>query len=318
MLKGVYVMGRDFCEPGWGDYSALIDLAYGEDFAGGGGGVVGGDVTSEVTVPSGQEGEGALVFREGGVLCGMSVVGHVLRRYDAGLVLEAMAGDGDVVAAGATVGVVRGRLRSLLAAERVVLNFLQRLSGVATVTGRYVAAVAGCGAAICDTRKTTPGWRVLEKYAVRCGGGVNHRVGLYDAVLIKDNHLAAMEASGSAVGSREGLAGLLAEAVGRIRADGRKVSFVEVEVDTLDQLREVLTVEGVDMVLLDNMTSEEMRAAVALRDELAGGRGVLLEASGNVTLETVRAAAETGVDRISVGALTHSVRSLDIGLDMKG
>ena len=282
-------------------YLELIKLAKAEDLGA-------GDVTCAVTIPAEQRGKAALVFREAGVLCGMYVAAEVLAAYDRKLRLHADAADGAKVAAGERVGVIEGPLRSLLAAERVVLNFLQRLSGIATVTAEYVGAVAEMKAKICDTRKTTPGWRALEKYAVRCGGGSNHRQGLFDAVLIKDNHLAALGADDL----RDGLV----EAVRRVKQYQRPVEFIEVEVDDLGQLAVVLEVEGVDMVLLDNMTVEQMREAAALRDASRVGKGMLLEASGGVGLDTVAAIAGSGVDRISVGALTHSVRNLDIGLDL--
>jgi nicotinate-nucleotide pyrophosphorylase (carboxylating) len=203
---------------------------------------------------------------------------------------------------------IRGPLRSLLSAERVILNFLQHLSGVATQTQRYVRRVDGTGAKIYDTRKTTPGLRLLEKYAVRCGGGENHRMGLFDGLLVKDNHLAAVPI--------KELSAFLSGVIGQSRAED-PTRFVEVEVDTLDQLREVLKVEAIDAILLDNMDCPAMTTAVEMRDR-ANRRGrTALEASGGVTLETVRPIALTGVERIAVGALTHSVTSLDIGLDVE-
>jgi nicotinate-nucleotide pyrophosphorylase (carboxylating) len=282
-------------------YLSLIEMAQREDLGA-------GDVTSEATIEADRQGRGAIVFGEKGILCGMSVVEGVLRCYDKKLVLEEALGDGESVAGGTVVGVAVGGVRSILAAERVALNFLGRLSGIATSTAEYVAAVKGTGVKICDTRKTTPGWRELEKYAVRCGGGVNHRYGLYDAVLIKDNHLAAL----GKCDLRQGVA----EAVRKIRAGQREAAFIEVEVDSLEQLRLVLQVEGVDMVLLDNMTERQLREAVAIRDEMGLGGKVLLEASGGVTMSNVRQIGRTGVDRISVGALTHTVRSLNVGLDL--
>jgi nicotinate-nucleotide pyrophosphorylase (carboxylating) len=200
---------------------------------------------------------------------------------------------------------VRGPMRSLLSAERVVLNFLQHLSGVATLTHRFARRVEGTAAKVVDTRKTVPGLRALDKYAVRAGGGVNHRMGLYDGLLVKDNHIAHVPL--------RGLAQALSEIVGRARAEDER-RLVEVEVDDLEQLREVLKVEGVDVVLLDNMDCPSMEQAVQMRKEAK--RKVLLEASGGVTLETVRSVAQTGVDRIAVGALTHSAPALDIGLDI--
>ena len=194
-------------------------------------------------------------------------------------------------------------MRSLLAMERTALNFLQRLSGIATMTAQFVTRVAGTKAVILDTRKTTPGWRALEKYAVRCGGGTNHRAGLYDAVLIKDNHLAWLAEGGDPIG----------QAVKLAREGAPKgTKFIEVEVDTLEQFDRALEV-GPDIILIDNLGPEKLAEAVRRRDERAPG--ILLEASGGVTLATVRALAETGVDRISVGALTHSAPALDIGLD---
>ena len=282
-------------------YQPLVEWARREDLGA-------ADITSQVTIPAEQMGRGVLVFREEGLLCGMPVVKEVLRQYDERLILDAAFTDGQEVPTGAAAGLINGPLRSLLAAERVLLNFLQRLSGIATTTAAFVAAAAGTKAKIYDTRKTTPGWRELEKYAVRCGGGRNHRRGLYDAVLIKDNHLRAL-------GTGD-LKEKLTQTVEKIHKRSEKIEFIEVEVDDLNQLQTVLSVEGVDMVLLDNMTTEQLTRAVRLRDEVSGDRKFLLEASGSITLEKVEQIARTGVDRISVGALTHSVRGLDIGLDL--
>ena len=284
------------------NYLTLIKLAIEEDLGK-------GDITSDVTIESDQLGCGQVVFREGGVLCGMPVVGEVLRHYNEQLGMKDTKSDGAVMSAGTVAATIEGPLRSLLAAERVLLNFLQRLSGIATKTAQFVEAIQGMRAKIYDTRKTTPGWRELEKYAVRCGGGCNHRQGLYDAVLIKDNHLANLPPGI--------LKERLEEVIVQIHERSANPDFIEVEADTLDQLEEILQVKGVDMVLLDNMSPGKLSEAVALRDRLYPGREVELEASGGITLETVRAIAETGVDRISVGGLTHSVRSLDIGLDVE-
>jgi nicotinate-nucleotide pyrophosphorylase (carboxylating) len=289
-------------EPPRSSYLPLIELARQEDLGP-------GDISSEVTVPAQQQGQGVLAFRQNGVLCGMVVVREVLQQYDPSIILTDAGQDGAVVPAGGVVGAVRGPLRALLAAERVMLNFLQRLSAIATVTAQYVEAVAGTKARIYDTRKTTPGWRQLEKYAVRCGGGCNHRQGLFDAVLIKDNHLAAL-------GSNHLVQGLQ-QAVQQLQSRPVRPDFVQVEVDNLDQLRLVLQVRGIDMILLDNMTIPQLEQAVAIRNELCPGRTVHLEASGNITLTNVCQVAQTGVDRISVGALTHTVRSLDIGFDLR-
>ena len=223
--------------------------------------------------------------------------------------LDVSAPDGEAVAPGEAIGVLTGPVREMLTAERLLLNLMGRLCGIATLTARYVEAVEGTGAKIYDTRKTTLGWRYLEKYAVHCGGARNHRSGLYDAVLIKDNHLAFTGEKGltpaDAVRRAKEYVRQYADASGNL-------PLIEVEVDSLEQLKSVLTAEP-DIVLLDNMPPETMREAVAIRR--AAGSGAQLEASGGINLETVRAAALSGVDRVSVGALTHSAISLDIGLD---
>lgn len=271
----------------------LLDLALAEDLG------TTGDRTSLATIPATATATASFVARRLGTVAGLPAAAMVCAAVDPLLVFTQVATDGTKVCTG-TVATVTGPLRSILAAERTALNFLQRLSGVATLTTGFVSAVAGTRAKILDTRKTTPGWRLLEKYAVRCGGGANHRVGLYDGILIKDNHLA-------------GLGGDVRRAVEAARAyPGNAGLPVEVEVDTLEQLEVALAVRA-DIVLLDNMTTDQLRTAVARRDAVAPG--VLLEASGGVNLTTVRAIAETGVDRISVGALTHSAPALDIGLD---
>ncbi len=282
-------------------YLTLIELAKQEDLGG-------GDITSEATIGADESGCGKLVFREAGVLCGMPVAAEALRQYNEQLTMKDAQSDGTIMPADAVAATIEGPLRSLLSAERVLLNFLQRLSGIATRTAQFVEAVQGTGATIYDTRKTTPGWRELEKYAVRCGGGSNHRQGLYDAVLIKDNHLATLS-SGTL---KERLEAVLV----RLQERSVQPTFIEVEVDTLDQLAEVLEVKGVNIVLLDNMAPAMLSEGIRLRDRICPDRKVELEASGGIALEAVRAIAETGVDRISVGALTHSVRSLDIGLDV--
>ncbi len=221
---------------------------------------------------------------------------------DARLVIDRKVKDGDRVEAGTTLMRIEGLSQAALAAERTALNFVQRLSGVATLTSRYVDAVGGTGAAILDTRKTTPGWRALEKYAVACGGGRNHRFGLYDMVMIKDNHLAAV---------REAKPNAIAAAVERARAGAPDLK-VEVEADDLDQVAQAADA-GADIILLDNMPPDTLRQALQIID----GR-CQTEASGGITLETIRAVAETGVDFISVGALTHSATAVDIGLDFEG
>jgi nicotinate-nucleotide pyrophosphorylase (carboxylating) len=239
----------------------------------------------------------------------------VLREIDRRLQWFPLAKDGDPVAPGQQVARIEGPAAALLAAERLVLNFLGRMSGIATLTRQYVEAVAGTKARIYDTRKTTPGWRRLEKYAVKCGGGWNHRTGLFEALLIKDNHLALGAESAMRKGVKFSPAEAVVQARRFLQQSGRESLgplVVEIEVDTLDQLDEVLPV-GPDIVLLDNMSPDQLRQAVARRN--AAAPEVELEASGGVHLETIRAIAASGVERISVGALTHSAVSLDVGLD---
>ena len=273
----------------------LVDLALSEDL-----GTV-GDRTTLALIPESQTGTATFVARTPGVIAGLSIAGLVIREVDAKLKTVINIADGSTLARGTIIGTVSGPLRSILIAERTALNFLQRLSGVATLTRKFVDAVAGTQAVILDTRKTTPGWRLLEKYAVRCGGGVNHRIGLYDAILIKDNHIA-------------GVGGDVVEAVNCARSyPGNAGLPVEIEVDSLAQLEQVLTATP-EIVLLDNMSTDLMRQAVIIRDRLAPA--TKLEASGGVNLATVRGIAETGVDRISVGAITHSAPALDIALDI--
>jgi nicotinate-nucleotide pyrophosphorylase (carboxylating) len=255
-----------------------------------------GDVTTTSIVPPGSPMTGVIRSREAGRLAGVDAIRLVLSRLPEPASATIVAADGAAIAPGETVALLTGSARTLLSGERVILNLLGRLSGIATATAAVVRAVEGTGVAIKDTRKTTPGLRLLEKYAVSCGGGVNHRTGLYDAVLIKDNHI--------------GVAGSITEAVSRVRAHLGKRFPIQVEVDTLGQLDEALAC-GVTSVLLDNMAPGQLRRAVERVD-----RGCHLEASGGITLANVRAVAETGVDSISLGWLTHSARSLDLGLDI--
>ncbi len=254
-----------------------------------------GDITTDAIVPAGAEGEAAIVARQAGIVAGLDLAEAAFTTLDFETEFERVVPDGGKVEAGGTIARIAGKTRALLTGERTALNFLGRLSGIATLTARYVEAVEGTGARIAATRKTTPGLRAFEKYAVMAGGGTPHRFGLYDAVLVKDNHIAA--------------AGGIAEALAALRARVGHLVKIEVEVDTLAQLEEVLRFT-VDAVLLDNMDVATMREAVAL----AKGR-VLIEASGGVTLENVREIAETGVGLISVGALTHSPRNLDSSLE---
>jgi nicotinate-nucleotide pyrophosphorylase (carboxylating) len=257
------------------------------------------DITTLACVKFEIQASARIFAKEAGVLSGMPVAEQVFREQDAGLELIARAEDGDSLKPGDTVLEIQGSAASILTAERCALNFLQQLSGVATQTRRFVDAVAGTKTKILDTRKTIPGLRALQKYAVRCGGGVNHRFGLYDRFLIKDNHLALM-----------GKSNRLAEAIRAARALDHE-AILEVEVDHLEQIPELLAL-GVDALLLDNMSLDEMRACVAL----IAGR-VPTEASGNMTLARVSDAAATGVDFISVGALTHTIRALDFSLEIE-
>lgn len=258
-----------------------------------------GDATSLAVVPDDATSTARMVTREPAVACGLDFAVTAFRELDASLALHDPVPDGTRVPAGACLLRIEGRSRAILTAERVALNFVQRLSGVATATAAFADAVRGTSARILDTRKTTPGWRALEKYAVARGGGSNHRQALDDLILIKDNHLAALEGA---------LPNPIAAAVARARARYPYLK-IEVEADTLEQVSHAVAA-GADIVLLDNMTPAQLAAAV----RLCAGR-VITEASGGVRLDTVRAIAETGVDFISVGAITHSVRAIDIGLD---
>jgi nicotinate-nucleotide pyrophosphorylase (carboxylating) len=269
----------------------LVDRALAEDLAGG------TDVTSAATVPAEQTAVGDLVARAGGVVAGLPVAQAVFAAVDPAVTFAYGAGDGDGVRRGDVLATVTGPTRSLLTAERTALNLLCHLSGVATATAQWVDAVAGTGARIRDTRKTTPGLRALEKYAVRAGGGVNHRMSLSDAALVKDNHVIA--------------AGGVAKAFALVRATYPDLP-VEVECDSVDDVREAVAA-GADLVLLDNMSPTEMADAVVVTRPA----GVRTEASGGLTLDKAAAVAATGVDYISVGALTHSAKVLDIALDLR-
>jgi nicotinate-nucleotide pyrophosphorylase (carboxylating) len=254
-----------------------------------------GDITTDAIVPAGAQGNARIVARKAGVVAGLDLAEAAFRALDPEARFTRMVEDGGKVEASATIARISAKTRALLTGERTALNFLNRLSGIATLTSAYVAAVEGTGARIACTRKTTPSLRALEKYAVRAGGGVNHRFGLYDAVLVKDNHIAASEG--------------LTNALKSLRARTGHLVKIEVEVDTLDQLEEALRYP-IDAVLLDNMDVETLKKAVAL----VKGR-VVTEASGGVTLENVRKIAMTGVEVISVGALTNAARSLDSSLE---
>jgi nicotinate-nucleotide pyrophosphorylase (carboxylating) len=278
----------------------LIELAVAEDLGT-------GDVTSQVLFPGDSPAQAHIVSREEIVVCGMDLAAEVLRRYDERLVLHVDVPDGKTAHIGSRLGTVEGPLRPMLSAERVMLNFLQRLSGIASTTNKYVQAIRGTHAKIYDTRKTLPGWRLLEKYAVRCGGGNNHRLGLYDGILIKDNHLAELGRD-----FRARLRKIVKEALTL-----KGVKFIAVEVDHVDdQLNYVLDMPGIDIILLDNMGQWQLQHAVEMRDRMCGKGGKpWLEASGNITLNNVAAVARSGVDRIAIGAITHSAGIVDIGLD---
>jgi len=256
---------------------------------------VAGDITTEATVPAGTRSSGVIAARKSGIVAGVQLAQAAFAALDPQVIFDVLIGDGGRVDAGAPIARVAGDARALLTAERTALNFLGHLSGIASITARYVAAIAGTGARIIDTRKTTPGLRALEKHGVRAGGGLNHRFGLFDAILIKDNHIVA--------------AGGIAAALQRARAHAGHMVKIEIEVTTLEELEAALA-QAPDAILLDNMTVSLLKAAVAK----VAGRAVT-EASGGVNLDTVRGIAETGVDLISVGALTHSAPVLDIGLD---
>lgn len=278
----------------WRQVEELIDRALAEDLCL-------GDATTEALISPRLRGRASFLVKAEGVLAGMGVAAAVFRKLDPSLKVEPSVPDGARVKPGDIVGSVSGAVASILSAERTALNFLQRLSGIATRTALFVEAVAGTRARIVDTRKTAPGLRLLDKYAVRVGGGHNHRFNLGDGILIKDNHQAAMRKQGVGVG----------EVISRARKNSRHSLKIEVEVQTVEGAREALEA-GADAILLDNMSVEDMRRAVGL----VQGRA-LLEASGGINLETVRAVAETGVDLISVGSLTHSVKALDISLELE-
>lgn len=278
----------------------LIQMAIAEDLGQ-------GDVTSELLSGENVIAKANIISREEIVVCGMDIVTEILQCYNEKLKLKVNIDDGESAHVASKLATIEGPLRPMLSAERVVLNFMQRLSGIATTTSKYVRAVKGTKAKIYDTRKTIPGWRLLEKYAVRCGGGYNHRLGLYDGVLIKDNHLAQLGRN-------------FQNKLRKIIDEARKlkgVKFVAVEVDHVDdQLNYVLDIPGIDIVLLDNMGQWQLKHAVEMRDEMCGkGKKPLLEASGNITLDNVSAIAQCGIDRIAIGAITHSAKAVDIGLD---
>jgi len=273
----------------------LVQIALAEDIGD-------GDLTSESLLDPETQGRAVVKVKEAGVLAGCPVAGLVARTVDPDLLVEWNVGEGSRVIPGTVAGSIRGSYRSMLTMERTFLNVLQRISGVASATCVYVDRIAGTGATILDTRKTIPGWRLLDKYGVRAGGGSNHRMGLYDAIMIKDNHI---DAHGS-------IAGAVAAARRALKGWRREETMVEVETRSLDEVRQALECGGVDRIMFDNFSLDLLREGVAM---VAGA--VETEASGGVTLDTVRGIAETGVQYISVGAITHSVRALDISLDVE-
>lgn len=283
----------------------MIELALREDLGNQ------GDLTSQALLPAELSGQAVLVARSAGVLAGLPIIDLLLQAWPTPPTWEPLLSDGELLKPGQRVGLFSGSMRSILSLERTALNFLQHLSGIATKTRTYVDAVRGTKAQILDTRKTIPGWRRLAKYAVRIGGGTNHRMGLHDGFLIKDNHLAGMHIADFRTQIEQAVR-LARASQNELKEKGITDLTVEVEVDRLDQL-EVALIEQPDIVLLDNMGPDDLRQAIRRRDEVAPK--VLLEASGGITLETIGAIAETGVDRISVGALTHSAPALDLALD---
>ncbi len=285
------------------NFNQLLWLAHDEDLGS-------GDVTSRL-LPANLRAAGWFVAREPMVFCGGVFLGDVARAYSELIETRHCLEEGRFAESGDVLAEWSGPAWAIIAAERVALNFLQRLSGIATTTRKYVNAIAGTGATICDTRKTTPGWRHVEKYAVRVGGGKNHRRGLYDAVMVKDNHLAALT-NASNPAPLEQIGPKLQELRKELDHDG----FVEVELDRIGQLSVALQLP-VDVILLDNMRPDKLKQAVKQRDEANLTDKILLEASGGITLQTVRAVAETGVDWISIGSLTHSAKSVDIALDIR-
>jgi len=307
-------MDRDFAQIEWDaaledDCRQLVRLAVREDLD------RHLDWTTVALVPEDSRGQAHVVLRQPGVIAGLAAAGTIIAEMEADIEWQVVVDDSTIVSADTVVAEMAGNARDMLTAERPLLNLLGRLSGIATLTRQYVRAVEGTQARVYDTRKTTPGWRRLEKYAVRCGGGCNHRTGLFDAVLIKDNHLAvraksdddAISPAAAVTCVRQFLATTFSD-------DARGDMIVEVEVDTLEQLGDALAA-GPDILLLDNMTPQQLRQAVQTRDAAQTDRRTELEASGGVNLDTVRDIAQSGIDRISVGSLTHSAVSLDIGLD---
>lgn len=288
---------------------ALLQLALQED-------IFTGDITTENLIPDSLFIEGVFTAKEGGMIAGLPVVERFFSKLDKRVFFKQWVKEGVFVRKGEVVAAIHGSAKVLLSGERIALNFLQRLSGIATLTSQFVERVKPLKTAIMDTRKTIPGWRYLEKYAVSVGGGVNHRMGLYDQVLVKDNHLDIMKNTVSF--NVSGHASTIEKAVSVLRQKIKKGVLIEVETRTLEEVADALKA-GVDIILFDNMSIQQLNEAVRLVKDWKCGEGIhrpLTEASGNITLENVSLAAQTGVDRISVGALTHSAKALDISLEM--
>ncbi len=285
------------------DLMGLIEAAKHEDL-----GINGIDITSYYIVDQDKQAVAMFRPRQAGIFCGGQLIPQIIQAYDSSLELDVMIQDGEEIKADDHLAMIRGSLASILKIERIALNFINHLSGIATTTRAYVDQTAGFSARITDTRKTIPGLRGLAKYAVACGGGLNHRIGLYDAILLKDNHLVHLP--------KDDLGKTIKQIVVKTQeAEDKdyKPAFFEIEVDTLTQYQQVLHT-GVDIILLDNMDLDQIKQAVQIRDQTAPS--VLLEASGGIGLEQIKPIAETGVDRIAVGAITHSAQTLDIGLDI--
>jgi nicotinate-nucleotide pyrophosphorylase (carboxylating) len=290
---------------------ALIQLAIRED-------IFTGDITTENLIPENLIVEGVFIAKESGVIAGLPVVEYFFSKLDKNVFFKQWVKDGIFVHKGETIAAMQGSAKTLLTGERIALNFLQRLSGIATMTARFVEHINPLKTSIMDTRKTLPGWRYLEKYAVAVGGGVNHRMGLYDQVLIKDNHLDIMK--NKLFYDVPPHTSIIERAVSVLRQKTKKGVLIEVETRTMEEVESALKA-GVDIILFDNMSIQQLNDAVRLVKEWKYGEGVrrpLTEASGNITLENVHLVAQTGVDRISVGAITHSSRALDISLEISG
>ncbi|MFQ5956814.1 MAG: carboxylating nicotinate-nucleotide diphosphorylase [Candidatus Brocadiales bacterium] len=277
----------------------LIDMAIKEDIGG-------GDVTTDSLVPEWVEAKADFVVKEAGVVAGMVVAEQVYKRLDRKVSFDYLVDEGSKVLPGRAIAAVKGSARHILSGERIALNFLQRLSGIATLTAQYVEKIKGHKAKIFDTRKTVPGWRTLEKYAVKMGGGMNHRMGLYDQILVKDNHLRVLEAGQA-----------LAKGVRLAREKGPQWMLIEVEAKSLEEVEEALAARP-DIIMLDNMPIENIRKGVEIIESAGLQKPPIIEVSGGVTLNNVEEIAKAGPDWISVGALTHSARALDIALDVRG